>query len=150
MCLSVSFSCSVRRSEQRSASVRRPVRSHLICAPPWVVNLVLLFACIHKYIFVVCVFLCRRLSVFSVLQGPCPCVILRNRIFGAEPSDLSFSFSSLSCSLVQDPRGPASVSHALANNPDSASPKSAQSLRACPMASHHMHLWLAVGRRSRG
>ena len=29
-------------------------------------------------------------------------------------SVLSFSFSSLSCSSVQDPRGPASVSHALA------------------------------------
>ena len=33
------------------------------------------------------------LFAFSVLQGPCPCVILRNRIFGAEPSDLSFPFS---------------------------------------------------------
>ena len=60
------FSCSLRRSEQRSASVRRLVRSYLIRAPSWVVTPCSVIACILKYIFVCCVLLCR-LYAFPVL-----------------------------------------------------------------------------------
>ena len=61
---------------------------------------------------------CAVVYTHSLFVGPCPCAIigsLRNRF---PVSVGSLSFPSFACSSVQDPRGPASFHHALANNPD--------------------------------
>ena len=103
-------SCLVRRSEQRSASVRRPVRCSLVsslcpiagCTP--LITYLLEDISIYSFVASICVVVyprslcCRAVS----LCDPRSCVIG------------SLSFSSLACSSVQDPRGPASFLHALA------------------------------------
>ena len=71
----------------------------------------------HKFIFVcLCLPVPSPIRVLCLLgRVPVCSTVPRNRfsvLIG------SLSFSSLACSSVQDPRGPASVSHALANNPD--------------------------------
>ena len=108
------FSCFLRRSEQRSASVRRPVRFSLASNPCPIAGcntlICYLPAFIRIYSFVV------SACVVVHTRSPCCRAVslcdLRSCVIG------SLSFSTLACSLVQDPRGPASFSHAFANNPD--------------------------------
>ena len=115
-------SVSVRRNKQGSASVRRPVRFRCIRSCP-IAGCISLFVYwlveSSTYSFVVPT--CVVVYTHSLFVGPCPCAIigsLRNRF---PVSVGSLSFPSFACSSVQDPRGPASFHHALANNPDTES-----------------------------
>ena len=105
----------VCRSGQASASVRRParclplaIRLHVFCAHRGLYSFDYLFASRFKYIFAcLCLPVLASLRVLCVVRAVSLCNP-RSCVIG------SLSFSSLSCSSVQDPRGPASFLHALA------------------------------------
>ena len=92
-----------------------------------------LFACIYSVPIVRCIVLITRLfayiyiRILSFVASTCISVCLRSLCRRAVPLCSlwscvigSLSFSSLSCSSVQDPRGPASFLHALAQYHDNA------------------------------